>query len=382
MKTLIHMKYVINGSCGNNVNFSFYSDGKLVISGSGNMNDLNWYGEAPWNQYINSITSVNIKEGVTSIGAYCQSLTSVAIPKSVSSIGVSAFCRNYKLSSINIPDEVEFIGKKAFEICSELISVKLPNGITSINTQTFIECKKLSSIIIPDSVTSIGDLAFFDSGLTSICIPKNVSKIENGAFDKCSKLEAINVVENQVYMCKDGVLFSHDETELYLCPGGKKGRYSIPCNVKSIINSAFSGCSKLSYISIPCSVSNIGSNVFQDCSELSSIIIPPNIDCLSWCAFSGCANLELVILLGENTIAYSSAFDNCPKLTEVHVLPTYHYDSFSKYFLLEDVLKQTHAELLQDTFLIIAQALYLYQDRELCLIMQIHLLHGLRIKTT
>ena len=209
--------------------------------------------------------------------------------------------------------------------------IKLPNGITAIKSCTFTLCKKLSSIIIPESVNSIYHFAFEDSGLTSIYIPKSVSRIYC-AFGCCSKLEAIKVaVENQAYMSEKGVLFSHDGTILYAYPGGKKGRYSIPYGVTEICGFAFHGCSELSYVSIPYSVSVIGARAFKCCSELSSIIIPPKVDSMFYDTFSNCDNLSLVIYLGEKcTLDYSEYrnFDVCPKLNEVHVLPTYSSDSF------------------------------------------------------
>ena len=102
------------GSCGKNVYFTLYSDGKLVISGSGNMeNGVSW----------------------NSINDYVKS---VVIENSVTSIGTHAFYRCYNMTSVNISDDVKSIGKKAFYDCSSLISINLPNGITSINEQTMV----------------------------------------------------------------------------------------------------------------------------------------------------------------------------------------------------------------------------------------------------
>ena len=113
-------------------------------------------------------------------------------------------------------------------------SVVIEDGVTSIGLYGFQECP-MKSITIPASVTSIGDFAFYKTGLTSIFIPKSVNSIGKYAFKPCLKLEAIHVsVENQASMSKEGVLFSHNETILYVCPGGKMGWYSIPFGVKTI----------------------------------------------------------------------------------------------------------------------------------------------------
>ena len=190
----------------------------------------------------------------------------------------------------------------------------------------------INSVVIKDGVTSIGDCAFQESGLKSIYIPKSVSSISYYAFGACYKLEAINVsVENQAYMSKEGVLFSYDGPEIIVYPSGKKGSYSIPYGVEKIGEYVFSCCSQLSYISIPSSIYSVGSYAFEYCSGLSSIIIPSSVTKLDSYAFGNCDKLSLVIYLGESIsdISGSSyAFDDCPNLKEVHVLPSYGSNSF------------------------------------------------------
>ena len=178
---------IINGSCGDNVNFTLnISSGELFIYGSGKMKDIGLLTRSAWYEYKDYINSVVINDSVTSIGNStfddCGKITSVSIPASVASIGRHAFYNNYMLSSINIPNNVKYIGKEAFYNCSSLTSVNLPNNITLIEYNTFCECSKLSSITIPESVTSIGQSAFDSTGLTSIFIPKSVHSIGEYAF--------------------------------------------------------------------------------------------------------------------------------------------------------------------------------------------------------
>ena len=61
---------IITGTCGDNVNFKLNKDTKeLFIHGSGNMIDLGYFDKGHWGEYTELIKSVEIKEGVTSIGA-------------------------------------------------------------------------------------------------------------------------------------------------------------------------------------------------------------------------------------------------------------------------------------------------------------------------
>ncbi|MBQ7986565.1 MAG: CHAP domain-containing protein, partial [Clostridia bacterium] len=80
---------IISGTCGNNLTWTFNENtGALAITGTGNM--WNWEGwmlyddPAPWYSVNHLIKTVNIADGVTSIGEYafpmCHYLTSITIP--------------------------------------------------------------------------------------------------------------------------------------------------------------------------------------------------------------------------------------------------------------------------------------------------------------
>ena len=68
--------------------------GVLTITGTGEMPDYG-YGGAPWYEYKESISTIDIGSNVTSIGSYaflqCWYLNSIAIPNSVLNIGNNAF---------------------------------------------------------------------------------------------------------------------------------------------------------------------------------------------------------------------------------------------------------------------------------------------------
>lgn len=77
---------VASGNCGaegdgSNLTWTLDDAGTLTISGTGKMEDYGSFGLAPWHRYGSAIKSVNIDEGVTSIGKYafynCNSLTDV-----------------------------------------------------------------------------------------------------------------------------------------------------------------------------------------------------------------------------------------------------------------------------------------------------------------
>lgn len=78
-----------SGTCGKNLQWTLYEDGQLVISGVGDMDD---YSErkAPWYAEGGNITTLEILDGVTTIGARAFSglskLSKVVISDSIASI--------------------------------------------------------------------------------------------------------------------------------------------------------------------------------------------------------------------------------------------------------------------------------------------------------
>ena len=190
---------VYEGSCGTNVRYSLdTSTGLLSITGTGAMNNYNYYSSVPWYSNKEYVKTVEISNGVTSIGNYafneCSGLTSVTIPNSVTSIEDYAFVGCYKLTSVTIGNSVTGIGNFAFSECSGLTSVIIPNSVTSIGNYAFSDCSGLTSVIIPNSVTSIGNSAFDHCfKLTSITIPNSVTSIGSGAFRDCSGLTSVTI---------------------------------------------------------------------------------------------------------------------------------------------------------------------------------------------
>ena len=67
-----------------------------------------------------------------------------------------------EVTSVNIPNGVTSIGSLAFGGYTSLIRITVPDSVTSIGSVAFTSCTSLASIIIPESVTSIGRGAFSD----------------------------------------------------------------------------------------------------------------------------------------------------------------------------------------------------------------------------
>ena len=104
---------VDSGSCGSDATYKLYGDGRLVIEGSGNVNNyFTWITNDD-----KKIKSVEIGEGITSL------------------------------------ERSDVIG--VFEYCSDLTSVKLPKSLTALGNRTFFHCSNLKTIELPEGLTSV-----------------------------------------------------------------------------------------------------------------------------------------------------------------------------------------------------------------------------------
>lgn len=246
---------IASGNCGDNLTWFLYENGLLKISGTGAMDNYLSSSDAPWYDYSSSITSVDVGQGVTSIGNYAFS-----------------YCEN--LTSATINDGVSVIGESAFYNCYNFASVTMPDSLTVISNRAFFCCRGLTNIDIPDSVTKIGDSVFYNCNkITKINLPKKLSSFGKDVFAYCSSLESISIdSSNSYFSSQNGILLNKEKTELISCPAGKT-EITIPDSVTSIAAYAFYSCTKLTDIVILDSVVTIGDMAFVRCDSLATLKI-------------------------------------------------------------------------------------------------------------
>lgn len=252
---------VDGGTCGENLLWILDEQGILTISGTGPMTDYDtdWDSPSgsthPWAAVAALIQTVDIKEGVTSIGAH------------------------------------------AFYECVNLTYVTVPNSVTAIGEWAFYNCDSIVSVALPPNVSNIGGWAFYN----------------------CNSLTGIWVdTDNADYCCDaSGVLFSKDGTQLIQAPGAISGYYQIPYGVTEIGPEAFCNCDELRLVSFPDSLKTIGSGSFAGCNSLLSVDIPDSVTSIQIEAFCDCAQLQTVTVgSGVNSLVWYT-FSGCPSLWDV-----------------------------------------------------------------
>ncbi len=278
-----------SGTCGAEgneagVTWTLTADGTLTISGTGAMADFSIAG-APWKAKKESITSVVVESGVTTIGW-------------------SSFSGCTNLTSVTLPDGLTTIEAAAFERCTSLTDIALPDSVTAIEIHAFVNCTNLTDITLPNCLTRIGAYAFQGcKSLTAITIPDNVTDIIAGPFSACSNLTSITVsAGNQTFAAQDGVLFNKKYRELVQFPAGNSiATYTVPEDVAAIGSGAFWRCTNLTSITLPDNLNTIGNDAFVYCINLADVEIPASLTYLGQRAFQDCTSLTDIYYSGSET---------------------------------------------------------------------------------
>ncbi len=243
----------INGTCGaNGDNVKWYFNectGALRIVGTGAMFAYSYFSAVPWYAYRESITSVTIANGVTSIGGCafnCANLTTVTIPPSITSIGGNAFYGCNAMESLYITDlaawcNINFKTEYSSPFCRNIYSSNKGGGNLYVNNT------KVTTLTIPNGITSIPAFAFGGWAGTSIQF-NQATNINLRAFNGCQGLTSV----------------------------------TIPEGVTKIGNDAFAYCANLQSITIPASVTSMGSEVLYYCSSLTDIYVSWTANVPSW----------------------------------------------------------------------------------------------------
>ena len=204
----------LSGSYSENITWTLDADGKLTLSGEGEIPDRD--GITPWFDQMVNIKTIVVGEGITKIGKGVflglESVTSASLPDGLKSIDDSAFEECVNLKNVNIPEGVESIGNESFYKCAleslelpdsiktigekafvsgNFESIELPSGITRLENGALGSCEYLNEVTIPDTVTYIGGTFGYCKSLTSITIPESVEEISYRAFSYCENLETI-----------------------------------------------------------------------------------------------------------------------------------------------------------------------------------------------
>ena len=156
---------------GTDISWEYVADDKLLtIEGTGEIPDVASADLVPWYAVRHSVETIEISEGITSIGDYafyyCPELKDVSVPASVTGIGDLSFAFCSSLEGISLPSALESVGNSAFEACISLKGITVPAAVTEIGERAFAHCSSLEDVVIAGGVTEIRAWTFM--GCTSL----------------------------------------------------------------------------------------------------------------------------------------------------------------------------------------------------------------------
>lgn len=306
--TLVFGKLPPAGVSGN-VSWAL-DNGVLTLSGTGRMNDYA-AGEAPWIALQESIQTVRIAEGITSVGANafagCTALTEVQLPESVTRIGAGAFSDCTALTGIELPETVVTLDDQAFSGCTALSEITLPEGLQDLGEEAFAGCRALTTISIPGNAAEIGRSAFSNcSRLSRVEICDGVESIGAYAFSGCTALNHVDIPDSVTEI---------GAWAFYRCTG--LVNIQLPAELEVLRDSVFSGCSELNAVGFPAGLREIGASAFRDCGELTELIFPDSVRKIGASAFYGCVRLRAAQLPEALQSLGKWAFRGCSRLVEI-----------------------------------------------------------------
>lgn len=288
---------------------------------------------------------------VTTIAAVNLEVTSVEIAEGVTSIGVAFSWGLTSLTSVTLPSTIQRIEDRAFCncescTCPSLISINLPEGLTYIGAYAFKGCISLPEIIIPSTLASMGNNAF--DGCTNL---KKITWNAKHCVDFASGNVAPFSTKYQEYMSNNyyrkndytNTFIIGEEVEYipaYLCSGFcSLSSVVIPNSVKEIGEGAFKGGYDvtLTNVTLGNGLEKIGKQAFFDRPGLTSITIPDNCTEIGRYAFGYCDNLT-TITIGKNIktiVAYAFAAQDYASINTINIYantpPTITADVFDGY---------------------------------------------------
>lgn len=181
------------GTCGENIHYVLYENGKLLLHGSGATFDYE-IGQSPFWENEN-IRSLVISDGITAIGSSvferCSNMATASLPTSLTEIGKRAFFM-YNLgglTALSIPSSVTTIGEKAFS-CEALTSVTLPATLTTLGNYLFMDSSTLTTARVECS--EVPGFCFVRcTNLKNVTLSHNVTSIGSHWINYCNRLTQI-----------------------------------------------------------------------------------------------------------------------------------------------------------------------------------------------
>lgn len=259
--------------------------------------------------------SADIPDNIETIGEFAflgYQKDVITIPQSVKTIGKGAFCGSQSKRVI-IPKKVEAIDKFAFADLERLETVEFSEGseLKTIADYAFGTYGLTSSATLDLSVLSklkkVGNYAFSVKGsyleekIKTVILPNNLTELEVGICPFGSKLETIEISEdNKNYTLIDNCLIKGSTvvlgTRLSIIPAEYEytdaNNNTSKIKINKIGKCAFAGAD-ISTVEIPSSVEIIEESAFEGCTGKTSLALHKGLTTIGNRAFANVALTDI-----------------------------------------------------------------------------------------
>lgn len=284
-------------------------------------------GEIHWGIGNGNITADGIVWKANSVIGYLGTSGKVTIPaeingNKITEIAKYAFYGNDTISEVIISEGITTIGKNAFAYCSNIQKMVIPSSVNKISGEdaygTGLNCevehmylpaldvylKKNYGLDIFSGVSNV----YFDGVLaTKVTIPNNITSIPDYAFSNCRTITEVVIHDNVTHIGYQAFRGCSNLASVRLCTGLEK-----------IGEFAFNSCALLESINIPDGVTEIGRYAFAGCG-LTEIILPDSVIAVRDNAFRGCNNVESITIGSGLATIEDSALRNMASLKNITV---------------------------------------------------------------
>lgn len=145
----------------------------------------------------------------------------LTVGEGVEIIPAESFSERDDIEKLVLPSSLKVIGGAAFSFCGGLRSVVFPkgNGIEIIDSGAFTMCTALNDFDFHDGLREIGEMAFWETSLTSVTLPESVGSVGYSAFWGCRKLQEFNVLNPLCRLDKDVIGSCESLRSGFIAPG-------------------------------------------------------------------------------------------------------------------------------------------------------------------
>ena len=205
-------------------------------------------------------------------------------PKDIVAIGNDAF-KGSKITSLNIPEGITFVGARAFMGCNDLKSISLPESLTTLFSNAFEETAWWESQ--NDGLVYLGDFAFRYKSNSQIYpsiveIKEGTKYLSDGLFENFYYHELKSIkLPNSVERIGSYAFYGQSALP----------EVDLPANLQYIGESAFKYCKNLKIKAWPKGLRHIGDGAFQNCMSMDNAIF---VEETGTCVFSSCDNIKSI----------------------------------------------------------------------------------------